>query len=423
MDELQALARGGQERALADNTETGGVFEDSRNQDVGKEYDRIRNEERAKNAAAQKEHGGYYLGGQVVGGLVPAAVAPGSVIKQGLAMGAIGGLGDSEASGAGGMARDAATGGAIGGALGFAGQRLLPKAMSAAGDKLHEWGIASGRRHLRGGGGTISVKKPLSEESVLAAREAGAFGGRTVQESSAVLERASAKADDALGAALDTLEAKGAKGMDVKGTVASLRRQGDEAFRNSGLEDVRAVYHNAADALDEIASKSSPGLRQGERIKSAHQRRTKYDRIGGRDDLVDARSDVASTLRRATENSVADQAALAPDAAAAFIPLKEASGAIEDARRLAETGAARASQRNAVFSMPNMIAGGAGIATGTPAGILLPLATHLAKTRGASAATSAFLGGEDLLKNRQAQTHLLKMALAQSGLHLPDEEN
>jgi hypothetical protein len=422
MDELQGLARGGAERALADNQETGGVFEDSRGQDVAAERRRITAEERGKNAAARKAHGGYYLGGQIAGGALPAAMAPGSLIAQGVTMGAVGGLGDSEANSIGGMARDAAVGGALGGAMGVVGQKVLPRAMSTAGDKLHEWGLASGRRALRGGGGTISVKKPLGDESVMAAYNAGAFGGRSVQGTSRVLEDASAKADDALGAALDAMANKGMTGAESRQVAASLRKQGDTAFQDTAMQEVRAIYHNAADALEEVASSGKLGLRQGERIKTAHQRKVKYDRVGGNDVVGDARADVASTMRRATENAVADQASLAPAEAAAFIPLKDKSGALEGARRVAETGAARAAQRNAIFSAPNMAAGAAAVASGNPMAALLPLATHAASTRGASAATSAFLGGEKMARGAGPR-NLLRLALAQSGLHLPDEEN
>jgi uncharacterized protein (DUF2267 family) len=256
----------------------------------------------------------------------------------------------------------------------------------------------------------------------MAAHSVGAFGGKSIQGASRVLEDASAQADDALGAALDVMSKKGMSGAESSQIAASLRKQGDQAFQDTAMQEVRAVYHDAADALEEVAQSGKLGLRQGERIKTAHQRKVKYDRVGGNDVVGDARADVASTMRRGTENAVADQASLAPGEAASFIPLKDRSGALEGARRVAETGAARASQRNAIFSAPNMAAGAAAVASGNPLAALLPLATHAASTRGASAATSAFLGGEKAARGAGPR-RLLRLALAQSGLHLPYEEN
>lgn len=101
---------------------------------AGDAYRFGRDEERKANAAAQKAHKWAYLGGNVAGGLASAAVTPGFAaakgaglgmralagLGNGVAQGAVFGLGASEAKDVAGMVKDTLTGGVVGGALGGA---------------------------------------------------------------------------------------------------------------------------------------------------------------------------------------------------------------------------------------------------------------------------------------------------------------
>lgn len=178
---------------------------------MGDAYDYARYYERANNAAAEKAHGGYYLGGNLAGGIATMPLLPfaggaktlGALMKSGAkvgaATGAATGLGMSTADGLGGMAVDTLGGGAMGGVFGAA----LPPLAAVGGWAAREVG-APMMSLVRGG-----YVRPTPE----AARVLMAGGDLTLgqMDPSSTLGRfEELAAKKATGSSLDKLRAQGA---------------------------------------------------------------------------------------------------------------------------------------------------------------------------------------------------------------------
>lgn len=110
-------------------------------------YRAERDAARQDNEAAQRAHGGYYLGGQLAGGLTTAAGgAPttlGGAVAAGAGLGAAAGLGGSQSDltrgDVTGALKDSAVGGVIGAAGGAAGHAIA-KTLPAAGKAIMDFG-------------------------------------------------------------------------------------------------------------------------------------------------------------------------------------------------------------------------------------------------------------------------------------------
>lgn len=171
----------------------------------------------------------------------------------------------------------------------------------------------------------------------------------------------------------------------------------------ASLNDSGTSFRRVVDDL--AASRIRPpdatlGLTQAENMKRSLQglARSAYKQQMP-DEVAEAHMDAAAMLKSAVEKAIEKQAALAPDEAAAFVPVKQRLGPLIEASNAATRGAAMADRRSA-FSLTDYLAAAAGAAHGhspLESGGLM-LANKALRTYGPSAATWASKGGADLLE-------------------------
>lgn len=102
----------------------------SKDESIADTYTRIRDTERTANADAREANPGSYMTTQILGTLLPAYL-----IKSPTALGAVAGAGNSDAVSVGGLAKDTATGAALGGLAGLGGS-AVSGAVKKVGDKF-----------------------------------------------------------------------------------------------------------------------------------------------------------------------------------------------------------------------------------------------------------------------------------------------
>jgi hypothetical protein len=140
---------------------------------------------------------------------------------------------------------------------------------------------------------------------------------------------------------------------------------------------------------------------QAEEIKRGLQQeaRREYDKIARQYTTAgETKKELASTMRGAIEGAVEEQSAKAPEAAAAFQPVKARLSRTLEALRASEEGAARAARRKPVSLSSTIVGAGAGAATGSPIWALLSAGAHgLADARLASTLASGAHAGSKLL--------------------------
>lgn len=147
-------------------------------------------------------------------------------------------------------------------------------------------------------------------------------------------------------------------------------------------------------------------LTQAENLKRSLQDKATgaYQRVRS-NELGDANKDAASMLRAAVEKSVDDQAALAPEAAANFVPVKQQLSRLIPASDAANATAARM-LRNHVIGLKETT-----LAAGDPGKLLL---AALLKGRGTSTAAAAARGGANFVDSAfdEESPKLTRAALA-----------
>jgi hypothetical protein len=410
--------------------------------DVYREY---RDETRAKNAAAEKAHGGYYLGGNVAGGLLTAPLLPGgaaakgalgaakaatlgSALRTGAALGAVSGLGASNAdltTGDGGQylraAGDTALGTVAGtafGGAGYAGAKYAPVLLRLARQKLENAAVASGRRVLLAGADSLSKREPVAADAVLESIRSGAIlPGGTTKGAFNRLEKLTDHYGETYNAILSELESRGVTGPNARELADQLLARAkqiepgelNDALVNESRKTAEKVLDKAEIAeVEGIAPTARLGLKQAEAMKRGLQRDAKYGRIE-ETGLNQEKRAVASILRQANEKAIADAAEKAgpnselADIADMFVPVKAKLGNLIEAETAAQRGAARASQRGH-FGLPDFLMGAAGLSHGSPMEALgLGLATNLLRNRGPSTAASTAYWGSVAAK-KLAQT-------------------
>lgn len=265
-------------------------------------------------------------------------------------------------------------------------------------DYLQNKSINIGRRVLTGGAEPLSVKNPLSPEAVQTAFDVGAIApGRTTKYAADTLREAREAAGKTLGGIIDKLEAAGVRGPNAVQLAQALRQKADTLEMNSAGTGAPALYRSLADEIEsKVAGRPAftPGrqnldVSQAEAIKRSLQEKARYDRVQGDTILEGARKDIASHVRQSVEDAIQNQAHLAPEAAADFVPTKESLGNIIEASEVANKGAAQAARRNA-FSLRDimlgsgMSAGGAAALgpLGALAGPATAVASQAVRTRG-----------------------------------------
>jgi hypothetical protein len=378
-------------RGLRRDPSLSGLVRGDAPESFGSDYRRGRDEDREANRAARDAHPRWSLAGEIGGGLVNplswlAAPVKGATllprVVQGMkaagALGAASGAGASEAGTLSGLAGDtalgAAAGGVVGGALPAAGEGLrrgAARLASAAGDKM----VELGRKALSGVGTPLAARKPISEGAVRQAVEEGAIRPlSTIKGIESRLMDLAEKHGADYGAILAELERAGVKGPNA---VLLARRLADEAAaaKSTSLGSARPAM--LLRASRELPSKVSDvpfadkrlGLMQAEQIKRGLQQeaRKEYDKIARQMTTAgETKMELAGHMRRGIEDAIEEQASKAPEAAAAFRPVKAREARTLEALRAAEEGAARAARRKP-FSLSSTVAGaGFAGATGSP---------------------------------------------------------
>jgi hypothetical protein len=139
--------------------------------------------------------------------------------------------------------------GAVGGAVADRFGRVLPVLAKA----LRKGAVNAGRRVLQGGG-SISVKKPVSDEAILEAGRQGAFRPLgTIEGAADRIGAARERVGAQYGDVVDALEAAGVKGPDADVLAQQLRAKGASAFQNSALPEVQNVYNRTAAAIQRVS--------------------------------------------------------------------------------------------------------------------------------------------------------------------------
>jgi hypothetical protein len=139
--------------------------------------------------------------------------------------------------------------GAVGGAVADRFGRALPVLAKA----LRKGAVNAGRRVLQGGG-SISVKKPVSDEAILEAGRQGAFRPLgTIEGAADRIGAARERVGAQYGDVVDALEAAGVKGPDADALAQRLRAKGASAFSNSALPEVQNVYNRTAAAIQRVS--------------------------------------------------------------------------------------------------------------------------------------------------------------------------
>lgn len=414
---------------------------------LGQRYTNLRDSFRRDNAKAREAHPGVSMAGEMVGGL-PLAIATGGQAK-GLSLGGkiaagagtgalFGGLsaagaseGDPNQAGAD-AGGGALLGGALGGALPLVGRTIaLPLAQ-----KLRDVGNNAGRRVLTRTSSALSAKKGVSDAAVEAAREAGAFGPlKDTKFANEVLDDARESMGDLYGTIVAELEAKGVKGPQAQALAAQLAQEAQSIRANTLGSPRPAVFQGVADELTgspgghmRAATPPKPtdatgnlGLTQAENMKRElqHIARHEYDKLKAMQTPAgEANEAVASRMRQAIEDAVDSQRALAPEAAAAFEPVKEKLGLLIQASNAARSGVNR-SQKNAAISLPDIVAGSG------PHGILGGVGMHVARTRGPSTVAWAAPGVADFLRalaDPSTDKQLLAQMLRRAALPIAAEQ-
>lgn len=407
----------------------------ARNED----YTQARDQGRAENDAAQKEHPWLYGAGQVAGAAPVAAATGGGgwarLIGTGAALGATSGLGDSKAEDAGGLAKDTAVSGGVGALLpaAFLG---LGKAIPALASGLRSGATATGRRILRNVGGSMGAKVPLSGEAVQEAYNSGVFKPLGTAKGAATrLEEIRASLGDQKARIVKALEQAGITGPEADALAQQYAAEATSTAATSMNPSVPRVFESAA---EQVGSKPTVGgrlgLQQAEDLKSSLQdsATAAYKQLEP-NELAQAKKSAASIMRQSVEDQISQQTASAsPDTqaiAAQFKPLKARLGKIIEASDVANEGVARAANRHG-FSLYDVLAGSGGMAHGGPVeAAASTLGSYLLRTRGPSTAGVAMQGGANALDwltkpaltSKQARTQALIDILMRKSLPAASE--
>ena len=368
---------------------------DAAGKTLGELYASERDYRRKENQRAQEANRGAYLGGNVAGGLLTAPLVPGGAVAQGgskllqaakigAGYGALTGAGRAESVGdmPGTMLTDAAVGAVAGPLVQYGGAKVAEGARQVASEGLspvfQRIALNQGRKALTGNAGTIAVKRPLSPEAVAAAYETGAIRpGAGIKGISERLGDARDVVGQQYGDLIDALAKAGITGPRANKLAIELSDQGRQMVQagNPGPEMFAKAASEVAGEPAAMATGALP-LNVAETIKRNFQNaaRAEYVKEGPTSLAGSAKKDIASYIRQSIEDAVDQQAAKAPQEAAAFVPVKRRLGALIEADTAAGAAAARDARKSAFGLIPTVAASGGlasgGVGTAAAAGAL-----------------------------------------------------
>lgn len=277
-----------------------------------------------------------------------------------------------------------------------------PTALPAAAPAAAESGVVTnalkglsnkmGRRTLYGGAETLSTKFPVSDASIEAAYEVGAFRPLgTTEHAADVLSDALDQAGALKGGVVKAMEDAGVKGIDSANMAQYLRSKADWLRKNTAGTKLPDLYEKVAGDI-EAAGPGRLGVQQSENIKQSLQDAARY---GAPDEkmLNVARRKIASTVRQGVEDAAGADAATmggaAADATSMLVPAKKTYSLLAPAAAAAEKGLSQATKRNAFSLRDTLMAAPMLAAHGPVAAAEAGLATKALRTYGPSTAAYA----------------------------------
>lgn len=249
-----------------------------------------------------------------------------------------------------------------------------------------------GRRTLYGGAETLSTKFPVSDASIDAAHEVGAFKPLgTTEHAADVLSDALEQAGSLKGEVVKAMEDAGVKGIDSANMAQYLRSKADWLRKNTAGTNLPDIYEKVASDI-EGAGAGRLGVQQSENIKTSLQKQAKYgnptDTLGNME-----RKKIASILRKGVEDATGADAATmggaAADATSMLAPAKQTYALLAPAAAAAEKGFSQATKRNAFSLRDTLMAAAMLPAHGPMAAAETGLATKALRTYGPSTAAWA----------------------------------
>lgn len=302
----------------------------------------------------------------------------------------------------------------LGGAIASGAQRLAKPVGEAIesvarwpGEMLDRAGIATGRRVLTAGQGSLSGKAALTDDQVRSAMDAGAilpFG--TVRGASERLTKVRNSLGDLYESIVTELEERGVQGPEAKALADRwMERYREEWSKGSASKAVAKEFGKQARNVEGL-TRPPPGmegppaqrlrLSQTEGLKRNLQNDARYGDFK-ETPVNEARREIASDVRQAAEDEVRRAAATTTDPALKelaerFEPVKRRLANIIPAEDAAFRGAEQASKANALSLRDTMLAtaglaGAGGAAAGVKgamAAVPLAIGSRLARTRGPS---------------------------------------
>lgn len=269
-------------------------------------------------------------------------------------------------------------------------------ALSPLSGSIRNAAISSGRRVLTNGADSLSKNEPIAESAVESAIREGAI--RPFGNNAGTYERLqglSEEAGDHYRQIVSQLEAEGVRGPRAQEIADQLMGRGATLETRTGANKAipNAYVDEAANAEAIANPEGRLGLTQAEDVKRALQRQAKYGKFE-ETPLNEARRDIASVYRAATERAV-DEGAIngtpaAQNLASQFVPAKQRLGNLLTAEEAARRGYARGAQRSHLGPM-ELGAGLAEMAHGAP-GMAIPATLGMKLLRGRMPSTVASYG-------------------------------
>lgn len=351
-------------------------------------YRRNRDVARAHDDEAKLANPGYFRTGEVGGGVLTGLAVPGGASLGGMAgagalLGGVEALGDSRADLTSGDGRQyaraaldtglGAAAGALGGAGGFAAGKLAAPLLRTGGQSLRNLATNVGRKVLLPGGtDSLTRNRALAPEVVQEALNAGAivpFG--TTAGAAKRLDTAAMHSGAAYASIIEELEKRGVRGPEAQSLAVELLRRA-EGLESQTMDDglPKAFREAAEKTVQRAGGEERLGLSQAEGLKRSLQDMARY---GKREEtpLNEVRREIASMYRHGVEDSIESAARAAgpnsdvAELASGFVPVKQKTGRLIEARDAAERGADKTAQR-AALSLPEWLTllSGGGLSAG-----------------------------------------------------------
>lgn len=307
-----------------------------------------------------------------------------------------------------------APGGLVSGlALGGATEAAAPYVAKAS----EALAINRGRKVIQGNSDIAAAgRKPLSDEAVLQTLKEKLLKPFSDTKGTYLrIDKAAEEAGNVQGDIIKELEAMGVKGPDAQRLAYKFmegwEREAPVATANKAVPDAYVAEAGNAERLAKDTG-GQFGLSQAEGYKRNLQKQARLDRLK-QTGTEEAYEEMASMARQANEDAIAQAASVAgpgsrtAELGAQFVPAKQRTGNLLEARTFAERGASKAAQRQSI-GLPDYIMGAA---TGNPAAAFATaMGTSILRNRVPSATAAYSYALANALRSGAAPTQAARMA-------------